>query len=262
MILAVSDVHLGYDKCNREDFSKFLEEFKSVEIDHLVILGDLFDFWRQNNAEVIVKNEDILEKLIDLNVKNFHYIVGNHDYYIYKLWERYKDNFPFTVSKDLRLEDGRNKFYFTHGYELEVLSYEPMTLEMYEDVSEKMCFSDKLIGGIVSHVWDVIQGSDLKEKLEGTDITDRLKMSPRERLGSSEDPYKIYNLANSKGKNFLLGMKPDEILVFGHTHDPFINKNKTVVNTGSWVNELDSKEYQNSYVEISEGNMELKFFKP
>lgn len=261
MILVVSDVHLGYDKCNKEDFSKFLDEFESKEIDHLVLLGDLFDLWRQNNAEIIVENEDILEKLINLNAKNIHYIIGNHDYFMYKLWERNKDNFPFTISKDLRLEDGGNKFYFIHGYELEVLSYEPMTLELYEDVSEKMCFSDKLIGGIVSQVWDVIQGSDIKEKLEGTDITEKLGMSPQKRLESSDDPKKIYNLSNSKAKSFLLGMKPDEILVFGHTHDPFINNNKTVVNTGSWVNELESKEYQNSYVEISDGNMDLKFFK-
>jgi len=33
-------------------------------------------------------------------------------------------------------------------------------------------------------------------------------------------------------------MKTDERLVFGHTHGPFINKDKTVVNTGPWVNDL------------------------
>lgn len=217
--------------------------------------------WR-NNAEVILENEDILEKLINLNAKKIHYIVGNHDYYMYKLGEKYKDNFPFTISKNLRLEDGGNKFYFIHGYELEVLCYEPMTLEMYEEASAKMCFNDKLIGGIVAQVWDVIQGSDLQEKIEGNDLTEKLGMSPHQRLESFDDPKKIYNIANSKGKSFFLGMKPDERLVFGHTHDPFINNDKTVVNTGSWVNELESKEYQNSYVEISNGNMELKFFKP
>jgi predicted phosphodiesterase len=56
-------------------------------------------------------------------------------------------------------------------------------------------------------------------------------------------------------------MKPDERLVFGHTHGPFINKDKTVVNTGPWVNELINPEYQNSYVEMGNGIIELKFFK-
>ena len=56
-------------------------------------------------------------------------------------------------------------------------------------------------------------------------------------------------------------MKTDERLIFGHTHGPFINQDKTVVNTGSWVNELQNPEYQNSYVEIEDGIIELKFFK-
>ncbi len=71
----------------------------------------------------------------------------------------------------------------------------------------------------------------------------------------------IYNLAVSNGKCFLLGMKPHEKLVFGHTHRPFISNDKRVVNTGSWIDELERKEYQNSYVEIDKGEIELKFFK-
>ena len=55
-------------------------------------------------------------------------------------------------------------------------------------------------------------------------------------------------------------MKPDENLIFGHTHRPFINKDKKVANTGSWVNELKEKEHQNSYIEINDGEMELKFW--
>jgi predicted phosphodiesterase len=59
------------------------------------------------------------------------------------------------------------------------------------------------------------------------------------------------------GKSLLLGMKPDKRLVFGHTHDPFITNDKTVVNAGSWVNELPKKEDQNSYVEITKEKLNL-----
>ena len=249
MILVISDVHLGYKNCNHDDFLAFLDSY-DTEINHLVLLGDFFDFWRRNNAKIITENEDILEKLNNLNAKNIHYVVGNHDYYMFNLRERYGDNFPFTISKYLRLEDNGNSFYFIHGYEFEILSLEPMTLEMYEEFSEKMCFSEDIIGGVASHLWDFIQGSGFKENIE---------KNPRERLESKTK--KIYNFATSKGKNFLLGMKPADRLVFGHTHGPFINNDKTVANTGSWINELPKKEYQNSYVEISKGEMELKFFK-
>ena len=262
MILVISDVHLGYEDCNRDAFTKFMDEFKSRDIEHFVILGDLFDLWRRNNAEIILENEDILEKLMDMNAENIHYIVGNHDYYMYRLGEKYGDYFPFTVSKNLRLEDGGNRYYFIHGYELEVMCYEPLPMDMYEETSEKMCFSDKILGGVVSQAWDIIHGNDIKEKIEGSSIVEKLGMSPHERFESSEEPEKIFKLANSKVKGFLLGMKSNEILVFGHTHEPFINKEKTVANTGSWVNELESEEYQNSYIEIDDGDMELKFFKP
>lgn len=251
MILAISDVHLGYEKCNKHAFSNFLDSYDS-EIDDLVLLGDIFDYWRKNNAEIVLENESILEKLLKLDAKNIHYLVGNHDYYMLNIAKRYGDNFPFKISKNLRLTDNGKKFYFTHGYEFEAVQLEPVTLDMYEEFCEKMCFSDDVIGGLAGYIWDIIQRSDLKEKME---------KNPRERLELSEESLNIYKLAVSSGKHYLFGMQRDEILVFGHTHGPFINSEKTVVNTGSWTAELKTRSYQNSYVEIQDGEIELKFYK-
>lgn len=269
MILVFSDVHLGYEKCNREDFSKFLDNCKNKDIDHLVILGDLFDFWRRKNSKIIIENEDILKKFSNLNAKNIHYVVGNHDYYMLKLNERYDNNFPFTVSKFLRLEDSGKTFYFIHGYEFEVLNLEPMTLEEYEEFSESSCFNEDIVGGIEGNSYDIAQKA--KSEIEGTlnkmervfvkkeSFKNQLIVDPRERLDSLDETKKIYEFATSVGKYFLLGMKPDERLVFGHTHGPFINEDNTVANTGSWIDEIKEKKYQNSYIEINNGIMELKF---
>lgn len=256
MITVVSDIHIGFDRCNKEDFLRFLDTCNTADIDHLVLLGDILDFWRRNNAQVVVEkeNEKILAKLSNLNVKNIYYVVGNHDYYLLRLNERYAGNYPFSISKSLRLEDGGRKFYFIHGYELEVLAnLEPLSIESYEKFSEKMCFTEDVLGWFASHLWD------LPEKRGGVwKQTGIMKKPPYER----KDIDKVYNLAVSKAAYMLLGMKRDENLVFGHTHRPFINKEGTVVNTGSWVDEPElSKEYQNSYVEISDGKIKLKYFK-
>lgn len=250
MILVISDLHLGYEESNTEAFSNFLDGYSS-KIDDLVLLGDFFDFWRKNNAEIVLETETILEKLLNLEAKKIHYIVGNHDYYMLKLAESYGDNFPFEVKKNLRLEDNGKKLYFTHGYEFEAILLEPLTIDMYEEFSLKMCFSEDIIGKVAGQIWDIIQKSDVKEKLE---------KNPRQRLETSKQSMKIYKLAVSTGRNYLFGMKPDEKLIFGHTHGPFINSDKTVVNTGSWTGELDNKDYQNSYVEIKDGEIELKFY--
>jgi predicted phosphodiesterase len=60
----------------------------------------------------------------------------------------------------------------------------------------------------------------------------------------------VEHIASSK-------IKKDEILVFGHTHHPFINDAENVVNTGCWV--TDSTVH-NTMVEISGGKPRLSIF--
>lgn len=253
MIIAVSDAHLGYEKCNKEDFLRFIEmcDLSLSETDHLVLAGDILDFWRRNNTALVMENEEILSKLGSLKTK-VHYVAGNHDYYILRLNERYAGNYPFTISRSLRLEDGGNKFYFIHGYELEVMAnLEPLSVEAYEEFSEKMCFAEDNFGWFAGHLWDLI------ENRGGIFMRAReIKKVPSKRKNID----KTYNLATSPAAYVLLGMKPEERLVFGHTHRPFINKNGTVANAGSWVDEGLSKKFQNTYVKISGGKMELKVF--
>ena len=51
MIVAVSDVHLGHkDEGKQERFLEFLDRCDTGEIDHLVLLGDIFDFWRRSKG--------------------------------------------------------------------------------------------------------------------------------------------------------------------------------------------------------------------
>lgn len=95
MIIVVSDIHLGYNKCNKVLFDEFIDSklTKLNKSDHLILLGDLFDFWRKNCVEVTVefqkdsiaggrstnKEGIITKKLNDLqNQTHAHYITGNY----------------------------------------------------------------------------------------------------------------------------------------------------------------------------------------
>jgi len=253
MILVLSDVHLGYKNCNHDDFLAFLDNY-DTEIYHLVLLGDFFDFWRCNNAEVVEKNEDVMEKLNALKAKKIHYIAGNHDYYILDLNKRYETNDKVTISKYLRLEDKGESFFFIHGYELEAILWEfPASIKMYEEFSKDMCYNKDTSGAILSKMWSSYQSF---KGLGKRGFKKEMQKKPQERNNINE----VDKFAQSIGKYPLLSMKPNENLIFGHTHRPFINHDKKVVNTGSWVDELEKKN-QNSYVEIYDGKMELKFFK-
>ena len=107
-IVVVSDVHLGYEKSDRDNFQIFLESetiSKLNDKDHFVLLGDIVDFWRNQNSDIFLdeKNKNILSKLVDISLQtNTYYIIGNHDYSMINLVYRYGEkNFPFKVSKIL-----------------------------------------------------------------------------------------------------------------------------------------------------------------
>ena len=140
MIIVVSDIHLGYNKCNKDLFDEFIDSklTKLDKTDRLILLGYLFDFWRKNCVEVTVEFQQdsiagglstnkegiITKKLYDLQKQTqVHYVIGNHDYSILYFSER-ADCFPFPVLRNLHLsvEGNGKKFYFTHGYEFEVLA--------------------------------------------------------------------------------------------------------------------------------------------
>lgn len=252
MIIAVSDVHLGCKTSNRESFLRFLEKCDTPEIDHLVLLGDILDFWRRNNSCVTMENEVILEKLASLKAKNVHYVIGNHDYLIMRISKRYEDHYPMHVSRSLRLEDGGVPFYFIHGYELDVLAnLEPLSIESYEKFCERMCFSEDVLGTYVSNLWTLFEnrhGSWWKLKTIGDEPV------------NSKSVEKINRLACSRSKYVLLGMHPGERLVFGHTHMPFISDDNMVANTGCWMCDPVNSNLQNTYLKIDNGKMELKSF--
>jgi UDP-2,3-diacylglucosamine pyrophosphatase LpxH len=59
MIIVISDVHLGYDQSDQNNFNNFIDS-KLMQLnknDHLVILGDLLDFWRKNCIDATVEYE-------------------------------------------------------------------------------------------------------------------------------------------------------------------------------------------------------------
>jgi UDP-2,3-diacylglucosamine pyrophosphatase LpxH len=257
----VSDVHLGYDKSDKNNFQTFLESETISDLtyqDHLVLLGDIVDFWRKQNSDIFLdnKNESILSKLIETSLKtNTYYIIGNHDYSILSLACRYGENyFPFKVSKNLRLENGQIKFYFTHGYELEVFSsLEPLTINDYECICEILCNrTGGFTGRLFSGLWDYIKSS---AKLKKNSKVFSIQKPPKERLDIKD----IETLSKSiKTRGIFLGMKENEYLVFGHTHYPFVDNERRVANSGSWIKY--DKDYD-SYLVIENGKIDLKFWK-
>ena len=68
-IIAVSDVHLGYNECNKNEFNSFINNIDENNCNRLVICGDFLDMWRRETVGVVLENIDKLNKQL-LNTVN------------------------------------------------------------------------------------------------------------------------------------------------------------------------------------------------
>ena len=272
MIIVVSDVHLAEradDPQVKKDDAKFLDFLSSIATNQLtnggelVLLGDIIDLWRRDFVKAMMESEPVISKLIEMKNKvNIHYLAGNHDFHMLQMANILGEKFPFPVTRELRLEEGRQKFFFLHGYQLEVLAnpyYKSMSA--YETFSEGLCLAGDDTGNAADKLWATFQMS--KSALEG------LKRLPSDIKGALDSMFKppgermervrseVDMIAMSGARSLYLGMDMDETLVFGHTHEPFENVESGAINSGSWK-KSPCPDY--TYLEISEGEVTKKKF--
>lgn len=267
------------DFTKQEAILKFLNLCENDrELTDLVLVGDILDFWRRSNCELfsipqsyydtmknlkqihnysarkrvgadiqdfdptvqkIFRNQEILYKLGTLP-QTVHYVIGNHDYYLLKLFERNPAFFPFKVTKNLRLPDDPKKkgYYFTHGYEMDVLAnYESLwDIDRYEGIAERLCHSNNKSGAAFSSIYGFYE--KLTSRNLGRAIKNLQKPVYQRRKEISRDNLTFTDLfAQSKAQYLMLGMNPSDVLIYGHTHVPYVDDTMTVANTGSWCND-------------------------
>ena len=248
-VIVTSDQHLGYANSDKAAFNAFLDNLsQESDVTHLVLLGDVVDMWRRDASGVFLEQHDTLAKILNLKSKGVQvfYVAGNHDYHVLNLTN---PAYPLEFIKELTLTDGPVTYRFVHGYEFDPEQKAPLMAFLCRVMSDK--------GGVEEdNLW--ADYNNLKNKLSKIEpsfvkadlakITERLHRGPEDRLKDSLD--KINLTAGNT-------VKPGEVLIFGHTHAPFINKAENVVNTGSWVKD---SAIHNTYVELSGGKPRLFVF--
>ena len=219
-IVIVSDVHLGHKDCDKYSFNRFLDNLQSdEETTDLVLLGDIVDMWRRDAAGVFLENWEIVRKIISLKQKmRVHYVAGNHDYHVLQMQSR---SYPLSFSKDLKFKDGDHTYKICHGYE-----FDPQQKTV---IIEALC-----------HV--------MYDNVENFDNLFGITQPPEIRLSK---------ILVDIERNASLTVRKGEILVFGHTHHPFINEAENLVNSGCWVQ--DAPVYD-TIVELSGGKPKLYVF--
>ncbi len=115
----VSDFHLGEPDPDRDRekyrlFCRFLDRV-GADLDHLLILGDLFDFWFEYRHLIPKRHLAILFRLRDLVVAGVRvtYVCGNHDFWIGDFMET---ELGFSVVRDeLSIDSPQGRVLVLHG---------------------------------------------------------------------------------------------------------------------------------------------------
>ena len=230
--IIVSDLHLGYKKCNSKAFSDFLSEFISRGASKeysLFILGDFWDLWRKHDIIYSTESDEILSLVNQF--KDVYYLPGNHDYITLDAAHNYPDFNCYNISKYFRIKSGEKNFYLVHGHELEVISkLISMKLSEYEKISDQLCRMNDTEGNIASYLHETFHRVFTRGQPQ---ITDFLQTAEQRKGMDAIDKF-----AKSKARYLLLGMQLDDILIFGHTHRPYIDFEYNVINTGGWLADM------------------------
>jgi predicted phosphodiesterase len=245
-IVVVSDQHLGYQNADKRSFDSFLEELRGqADVTDLVLLGDVVDMWRRDASGVFLENKDTLDAIGLLGQKmNVHYVAGNHDYHVLQLKDH---SYPFEFLQNLTLTESNRTVKFLHGYEFDPMQEPPLMEALCRVMSDGAGSFESGAWATLTRDWGNLQffsslffrKREIRKKVEGLQIRpeDRLK----DTLGAVE------RLACSS-------VMPGEVLVFGHTHRPFVNRSENVVNSGSWVTDAP---VHDTYVRIEAGKPRL-----
>jgi predicted phosphodiesterase len=197
---------------------------------------------------------DILEEVLGLKSKmNVYCVAGNHDYHLLNLTSAgssFSKEYPLQFLPSLDLPKDNPKYLFRHGWE-----FDPA---QHPSIMEILCYNlSNEEGKIRSDIWDVLTKSiksDVVDKVKGIldgfegkeKYLSSILSPPSERLKS--------NLGLVEHAACSSPREPGQILIFGHTHRPFVNTANDVVNAGSWVADA---QITNTYVELDGNNVRL-----
>lgn len=238
-LFVFSDAHLGAndserERAKREKISELLALVKARG-SHLVILGDLFDFWFEYKYAIPKQQLQVIFKLADLVESGVRvdYVSGNHDFWLGDFLEV---EAGVTIYREsLEIERDGKKLFFIHGDGLAPQDWKYRIL--------KRILRNRLNIALY-RLLPVDWGMPLAHWVSGSS---RKHTSKRTDLGEHDfhPAYEAYARSKlAEGYNTVL---------LGHLHTPLRHDwpEGTYINTGEFISRFN-------YVEMVDGELILK----
>jgi len=238
-VIIASDFHLKFHE-NEEDIARhdrvigFLNSLIG-KTDLLILNGDIFDLWYVWKNVIIKGYFPLLKKLADIRESGCRivFIAGNHDFWFRDFLTNFLDMevYPNNFTEEI---DGK-KLLVSHG-----------DLFTSNDLRYKI-FRSLVRNRFVMWLFGILPPDLALNIGKNMSRSSRRKRSAENKMQIREKG--LIEFAQKHFPNF-------DIVVMGHSHLPKIMNfgNGIYANAGDWI-------VHNSYLELNEGKLELKFVK-
>lgn len=249
-VIVASDTHIGWERSNDDDFKDFINNgVRDINPDKLILAGDIMEMWRRGISSILVERSDVLQDIQRLHEDGVDVIplAGNHD------WRFIESDAegsiiseePWQFQAEYRFSSGDEDFVVVHGHQG----------DPFNDSSpqnEGLCLTDDETSSTINGIYQTIIRKSITLNL----LSKRAPLISRPNLGSLRslsNPGFLAREQNKEVKDFVvrnLTRKFDDYVIAGHTHVPEVSDG--YANCGAWAGN------RNTYIEVKDGNVELK----
>lgn len=239
-----SDVHLDVAEAarpQRDRFTRFLRGLPAGELDRLVVLGDLFDFWFEYRHVVFSGYFEVLRAFAALRDAGvaLDFVCGNHDFWAGRFL---RDELGFQVHPDAYTTEWDGKrVLLMHG---DGLNRRDVGYRVYKRIAR----AKPVVWAFGKLHPDWAMG--LAQRVSRT--SRRLTQAPNVKTGPEACA------VGAHARHVLASGKAD-VVFSGHTHSPVREEHDTpsgkglYINTGDWL-------WHASYAEWDDGDCRLALF--
>ena len=229
-VLILSDIHLGTYGCHAKELVSYL---KTIKPKLIILNGDIIDIWQFNKNYFPKSHLKVVKQLIGFASKGVpvHYITGNHDEMLRRFVGFKLGN--LTIENKLILEFDNKKAWVFHGDVFDVTMQHAKWLTKLGAIGY-----DTLI--ILNRFANFILEKTGREKIS---LSKKIKNSVKKAVTFINNfEQTCADIAITKNYDYV---------ICGHIHHPEIkilsndNGSVTYLNSGDWVENLTSLEYNN-----------------
>ncbi len=202
----------------------------AVSIDHLYIVGDLFDFWFCEKDKIYPEFKLIINKLIELHKSgiNVHLCEGNHDFFMKEYFSDVLGIEVFEEQADIKLDN--LKALIAHG-------------DMADQTNIKYILFRKFLRSRIFYSFQRFIPSSIRWALASLSSRASKEMTIEDGGVLVE---KMISFARERFK------EDYDAVILGHCHEPVLRhyvaegKSKTFAALGDWIRHYSFLYYENS----------------